>query len=179
MTDVGEEWQLVGRRKGKENQRRLKGLQHLLVFDPIFSRGEKTVLRKLGLNVLSENEEGKHLATKPTIFYLMHCGKALYNNILWNNWKIIMLTFGQLSTNRSFDREFQCDYSYMNQALDVCEEKQLPCPTRFSDVFGDTATITFPLGNLSKLPPSTWTEPQEQEYQHCPDLEIILKKIQM
>lgn len=67
----------------------------------------------------------------------------------------------------------------MNQALDVCEEKQLPCPTRFIDVFGDTATITFPLGNLSKLPQSTWVEPQEPEYQHCPDLEIILKKSQM
>lgn len=31
-------------------------------------------------------QEGKRLATKPTLFYLMHCGKALYNNLLWKNW---------------------------------------------------------------------------------------------
>lgn len=34
----------------------------------------------------SEMQEGKRLAIKPTLFYLMHCGKALYNNLLWKNW---------------------------------------------------------------------------------------------
>lgn len=31
-------------------------------------------------------QEGKRLVEKPTFFYLMHCGKALYNNLLWKNW---------------------------------------------------------------------------------------------
>lgn len=31
-------------------------------------------------------QEGKRLSTRPTVYYLMHCGKALYNNLLWKNW---------------------------------------------------------------------------------------------
>uniref|UniRef100_A0AAZ3R1Q6 SRR1-like domain-containing protein n=1 Tax=Oncorhynchus tshawytscha TaxID=74940 RepID=A0AAZ3R1Q6_ONCTS len=56
------------------------------VYDPVFSSGEMEVLRQLGLNVLTENEEGKRAVSRPTLFYLMHCGKALYNNLLWKNW---------------------------------------------------------------------------------------------
>lgn len=31
-------------------------------------------------------QEGKRAVCHPTLFYLMHCGKALYNNLLWKNW---------------------------------------------------------------------------------------------
>ena len=27
------------------------------------------------------------MTKRPTVFYLMHCGKALYNNLLWRNWE--------------------------------------------------------------------------------------------
>ena len=33
------------------------------------------------------SKEGKRLTKRPTVFYLMHCGKALYNNLLWRNWE--------------------------------------------------------------------------------------------
>lgn len=158
-------------------------LKDCSVYDPVFSSGERDVLRELGLTVLTENEEGKRSATKPTLFYLMHCGKALYNNLLWKNWSTqhlpLMIIFGNSFNgmrDRAIEREFKRDYRYISQAADMCEERALPCPSRLIDVFSDTAVITFPSSSLNKLPQSAWTEPHEPQYQHCPDLEIIQRE---
>ncbi|KAM7391867.1 hypothetical protein PAMP_022518 [Pampus punctatissimus] len=160
-------------------------LKDCSVYDPVFSSGERDVLRELGLTVLTKNEEGKRPATKPTLFYLMHCGKALYNNLLWKNWSTqrlpLMIIIGNSFSgiqDRTIEREFKRDYSYISQVVDVCEERALPCPSRLIDVFSDTSVITFPSRSLNKLPQSTWTEPPEPQYQYCPDLEIILKEAQ-
>ncbi|XP_054629930.1 SRR1-like protein isoform X2 [Dunckerocampus dactyliophorus] len=158
-------------------------LKDCFVFDPAFSPGEKDVLRVLGLTVLTENEEGKRLATKPTLFYLMHCGKALYNNLLWKNWSpqclpLMMIIGNSFSSmrERMIEREFKRNYSYISQAVTVCEERQLTCPSHLIDVFGDTALITFNSRNLISLPQFTWTETPEPQYQDCPDLEIIQRE---
>ncbi|KAM7018210.1 SRR1-like protein [Tautogolabrus adspersus] len=158
-------------------------LKNCSVYDPVFSSGERDVLRELELTVLMENEEGKHSATRPTLFYLMHCGKALYNNLLWKNWSpqrlpqliIIGNSFSGMK-DRTIEREFKCDYSYISQTVPVCEETQLPCPARLIDIFNDTAVITFPNSGLNRLPQSTWVEPPEPQYQHCTDLEIIRRE---
>ncbi|XP_020505579.2 SRR1-like protein [Labrus bergylta] len=158
-------------------------LKNCSVYDPVFSSGERDVLRELGLTVLTENEEGKHFATRPTFFYLMHCGKALYNNLLWKNWspqrlpQLIIIGNGFSGMkDRTIEREFKCDYSYISQTVPVCEETQLPCPARLIDIFNDTAVITFPNSGLNRLPQSTWVEPPEPQYQHCTDLEIIRRE---
>ncbi|TNN54975.1 SRR1-like protein [Liparis tanakae] len=158
-------------------------LKDCSVYDPAFSCGEMDVLRELGLTVLTENEEGKSLATQPTLFYLMHCGKALYNNLLWRNWSVQHLPLMKIIGNsfngmmdRTVEREFRRDYSYVAQAVSVCEERRLPCPSRLVDVFSDTAVITFPAAGLQRLPQCTWAEPPEPQYQHCSDLEIIQRE---
>ncbi|XP_051489556.1 SRR1-like protein isoform X2 [Apus apus] len=57
------------------------------LFDPAFSEQEVAVLGQLGLRLLPDNEEGKHdVEGSSTLFYMVHCGKALYNNLLWKNW---------------------------------------------------------------------------------------------
>ncbi|KAK7934066.1 hypothetical protein WMY93_004962 [Mugilogobius chulae] len=152
------------------------------VFDPVFSSGEKDVLKRIGLTVLTENEEGKREANKPTIFYLMHCGKALYNNLLWKNWnkqyltKIIIIgnSFCAMK-ERTIDREFIRDYKYISQITAVCKESLLPCPSHMIDVFSDTAVITFPPGGVDELSELTWLDPPEPQYEHCVDLEIVCK----
>lgn len=140
----------------------------------------------------------------------MHCGKALYNNLLWKNWSPqclpLMIIIGNsfngvrdrlvrdirewgsqclrnwevtssvCRPDRTIEREFKRDYGYIAQATSVCEERQLPCPSRLIDVFSDTAVITFPASSLNSLPQSTWAEPPEPQYQHCPDLEIIQRE---
>lgn len=157
-------------------------LSDCFVYDPVFSAGEKTVLKETGLTVLSENEEGKRQADKPTLYYMMHCGKALYNNILWKNWSKHCLTQIIIIGNsfhgmrdRTIDREFNRDYNYISQITSVCKEKLLPCPSHMIDVFSDTAVITFPPCGIDRLSQITWISPPEPQYEHCVDLEIIRK----
>ncbi|XP_028820909.1 SRR1-like protein [Denticeps clupeoides] len=150
------------------------------VYDPVFTSAECGTLRDLGFTVLTENEEGKRAVSRPTLFYLMHCGKALYNNLLWRNWSLQALPKVMVIGNsfhgiqeRILQRELQRDYTYLDAVMGTCEETALPCSPRFSDVFNDTALIRFPRQNLHKLPESSWTFPVEPQYQHCQDLEII------
>ncbi|XP_011763749.1 SRR1-like protein isoform X2 [Macaca nemestrina] len=66
---------------------------HCWVYDPLFSQLEIEVLNTLGVTVLSENEEGKRsIRGERTIFYMLHCGTALYNNLLWSNWSVDALS---------------------------------------------------------------------------------------
>ncbi|XP_024131788.1 SRR1-like protein [Oryzias melastigma] len=157
-------------------------LKNCFVYDPIFSSGEQKVLRELGMTVLTENEEGKRPVTKPTLFYLMHCGKALYNNLLWKNWSVQGLSQLRIIGNsfngmreRTMERVFKQEYSYISKAVELCEEKTLPCSSRMIDVFSDTAVITFPRHILLRAPQINWAESHEPEYKDCQDLEIILK----
>uniref|UniRef100_A0A8D2LWD8 SRR1 domain containing n=1 Tax=Varanus komodoensis TaxID=61221 RepID=A0A8D2LWD8_VARKO len=90
------------------------------VFDPVFSVLEIEVLRDLGLTVLQENEEGKRPIHEPTVFYMIHCGKALYNNLLWSNWSVEALSKMAIIGNsfrgiqeRVPSRIFHKDYSYI------------------------------------------------------------------
>ncbi|XDV49582.1 hypothetical protein PO909_018805 [Leuciscus waleckii] len=153
------------------------------VYDPVFSVSECDALKELGFTVLTENEEGKRPVYQPTLFYLMHCGKALYNNLLWRNWtpqtlqKIIIIgnRFHGIQ-ERMLQREFERDYSFLSNVTSVCDETPLPCAPRFMDVFNDTALIQFPLEKLNKLPETMWIEPSEPLYQHCQDLEIIQRE---
>lgn len=46
----------------------------------------QSTIQFLYYNHDNDPQEGKRLASRPTLFYLMHCGKALYNNLLWKNW---------------------------------------------------------------------------------------------
>lgn len=155
-------------------------LSDCFVYDPVFSPGEKAVLKELGMTVLTENEEGKRQANKPTIFYLLHCGKALYNNVLWKNWAKYYLTQIIIIGNsfsgmkdRTINREFNRDYNYISQITTVCKEKLLPCPSQMIDVFSDTAVITFPSSGINAISQSSWIKPPEPQYEHCADLEIV------
>ncbi|XP_044131324.1 SRR1-like protein isoform X2 [Bufo gargarizans] len=151
------------------------------VFDPVFSPSEIAVLQDLGLTVLLTNEEGKHAVRKPTVFYMPHCGKALYNNLLWRNWSgdalsqmvIIGNSFKGIE-ERLVSRILQRDYIYIYKSLQVVEETSLPESIHYSDVFNDTSIHSFPTAKLKSFPKETWQSQDEPQYQDCEDLEIIV-----
>ncbi|XP_045390317.1 SRR1-like protein isoform X1 [Lemur catta] len=99
---------------------------HCWVYDPLFSQLEIAILNTLGVIVLSENEEGKRsVCGEPTIFYMLHCGTALYNNLLWSNWSadalsrmiVIGNSFRGLE-ERLLARILQKNYPYVAKYLD-------------------------------------------------------------
>uniref|UniRef100_A0A4W2CNJ5 SRR1-like domain-containing protein n=1 Tax=Bos indicus x Bos taurus TaxID=30522 RepID=A0A4W2CNJ5_BOBOX len=157
---------------------------HCCVYDPLFSRLEIAVLNALGVVVLGDNEEGKRsVCGEPTIFYMPHCGTALYNNLLWRNWSVDALSkvviignsFGGLE-ERLLTRILHKHYPYVAKILTGLEELAFPQTPRYMDVFNDTSLHWFPVQKLTQLPTDTWAFREEPDYQDCEDLEIIRKK---
>ncbi|XP_055972545.1 SRR1-like protein [Sorex fumeus] len=154
---------------------------HCCVYDPLFSPCETAALQALGVTVLSENEEGKRsISGEPTLFYMPHCGTALYNNLLWKNWSpdalshmlIIGNSFGALQ-DRMLTRILQKNYPYIAKILQGLEELRIPETPQYSDTFNDTSVHWFPEPKLRQLPADTWAYREEPDYRDCEDLEII------
>ncbi len=61
-------------------------LSEIIVYDPVFTESEISVLRSFGFEVQAQNDqccyEVKH---KKVLFFMVHCGAAMYNNVLWSN----------------------------------------------------------------------------------------------
>lgn len=59
-------------------------------FDPMTTAREcSTLLSKLNVTVIGENERGKRPITRPTLFFMPHCPMRLYSNVLWSNWSAL------------------------------------------------------------------------------------------
>lgn len=153
------------------------------LFDPAFSQLELAALQELGLSLLTENEEGKHsINGSPTLFYMVHCGKALYNNLLWKNWSVGALS-NMVIIGNSFkgieerlpSRVLERDYTYIAKVLKGVEEVALPAHPRYLDTFNDTSIHWFPAYKLERLSAEAWEFLEEPTYEECDDLEIIRK----
>ncbi|XP_029078485.1 SRR1-like protein [Monodon monoceros] len=157
---------------------------HCWVYDPLFSQLEIAVLSTLGVVVLSENEEGKRsVYGEPTVFYMLHCGTALYNNLLWRNWSIDALSKMVIVGNsfrgleeRLLTRILQKHYPYVAKVLKGREELAFPQTSQYTDVFNDTSVHWFPVQKLTQLSTDTWAFREEPDYQDCEGLEIIRNK---
>lgn len=95
---------LLGLRQTIENT--LGVTVHACAFDPILGPQEKAALTKLHIKALDENHEGKWTAKRTTIFFMVHCGAGLYNNVIWANWlhmdRIVIIgnSFQKMSVTR-------------------------------------------------------------------------------
>ncbi|KAI9226241.1 MAG: SRR1-domain-containing protein [Piptocephalis tieghemiana] len=64
----------------------LQDLEDFFVYDPIFTEMDKQILEHGGAKVLKENEEGHRSLNQPTLTYMPHCDRVLYNALLQANW---------------------------------------------------------------------------------------------
>lgn len=147
------------------------------IFDPKFTEEEKLTLKDLGFNVISINEAGKRNCNKRTLFYMPHCGKALYNNLIWANWGecldnlvIIGNSFTRMVENIP-ERILAKTGSYIMKVQPFVTEKELTVTEKFESVFNDTVIHTFK-GLNSKVSEDFWDDNSEPDYK-C-DPEIIL-----
>lgn len=56
------------------------------IYDPIMSKEDECIACHFGFQLLKENDQGKRKVYKNTLFYMPHCGRQLYCNVLCSNW---------------------------------------------------------------------------------------------
>ncbi|XP_051032387.1 SRR1-like protein isoform X2 [Phodopus roborovskii] len=133
---------------------------------------------------LERCQEGKRsIQGQPTVFYMPHCGTALYNNLLWSNWSVDALSRVVIIGNslqcieeRLLTKILHKNYPYIAKIVKSLEEFPLPQTPRYTDTFNDTSVHWFPLLKLQGLPGDLWASREEPDYQDCEDLEIIRKQ---
>lgn len=153
----------------------------VLLYDPKFLSVEKEVLTGFGLQVLTENEEAKRCCEGPSLFYMPHCGKSLYNNLLFANWSperlchivIIGNSFTNMVQNLPSSTLKRCAPLVM-KIQPYTEEVVFPGNFQFDDVFNDTVIHVFPKEKLLPIAVEFWEDCPEPTYD-VDDLEFIPK----
>ncbi|XP_013165899.1 PREDICTED: SRR1-like protein [Papilio xuthus] len=144
----------------------------VLVHDPIFYIGECELLKRLGLIVIEENNEGSYVIsnTNITVVYLPHCPKQLTNNFLWSNWDIrlencILLcnSFTSLLENHP-SRMLSEMVPYIYKLSKYLDEVILDNSFQYKDIFNDTSIHYIKKGELSKVDSNFWNKPEKPKY---------------
>ncbi|CEH14292.1 Uncharacterized conserved protein [Ceraceosorus bombacis] len=92
-------------------------------FDPIWTKEDTDLLGSFGLTCLSKNEQGSYVLEQPTLVYMPHCGRSLYESILRANWSIKGLQNLLLCSN-GFDKYAQLSNDLKRKA--PCMHRILP-----------------------------------------------------
>lgn len=139
------------------------------LFDPVLYSEELAAITEHGIKILPENKSCKHRVHVPTLFYMPHCGKAMYNNLLWANWSpgslaLVTIIGNSLSSyhERLPAKQLKAEAPYIQQISSFCQEHPLPSSYTDPTVFNDLALHIVSQELLSKAPPSVWencTEP--------------------
>lgn len=162
--------------------RELLRLPNLYVFDPIFLNFEKELLTRLGIAMIDRNEEGKRKVDGRTLFYLPHCGRALYNNLLWANWGLGLSRV--LIVGNSFARVAEtvangvlaARWPYLLRAVAHADEFGVANCFRFRDIFNDLSIHIFPPDKVGAFPDEYWDDCDEPVYDTS-DMEIITNEM--
>lgn len=56
------------------------------VYDPVLSEDELVVVESFGCRRIPVNEACRRAVSHPTLFFMLHCGMAMYTNLLGANW---------------------------------------------------------------------------------------------
>jgi len=148
---------------------------HVAVFDPVFSALERHYLEMQGCEVLAHNDEGRCVARTPTLFFLPHCGRQLYSNLLGANWSAAQLP-GIRVLGNSFGaygeaipdgkRQQVARWCALARAAPITEEQTCgqPAAGRDADFCNAFNNLSFHTFHAKDLPPDGrpfWTlEPQ-------------------
>ncbi|XP_021939694.1 SRR1-like protein isoform X2 [Zootermopsis nevadensis] len=156
---------------------------HVSIFDPIFYNSEINILRELGFEVITVNEEGKRRASPDavTLIYLPHCPKQLTNNFLWSNWGpelrnciIFSNSFSRIIESQP-KRILKANAEYILNISPYTEELGVDNSFRYKDIFNDIAIHIFPQKKLNSVSQVFWNLCDEPEYS-ADETEFITNK---
>lgn len=140
------------------------------LYDPVFGYTDKEIIENFKLELIPNNEEAKRKISQKTLFFVPHCGKPLYNNILWANWGVGLenvIIFG--NSFRSYQerlpsRQLQAEASYIARILPLTNEIQVQSLFQYNDVFNDLSLHYFLADKLNKQSVLFWENCNEPFY---------------
>jgi len=157
-------------------------------YDPVFDALEVAFLESRGCAVLWRNREGRHLAQGGcTLFFMPHCGRELYSNLLGANWGAAPLS-QLLVLGNSFrayaggpGTEVAAAWSPLFRALQIVSEVSIgPAPGTtssrrgdselFANAFNNTSLHAFADETMRDLPSDWW----ERSFEPTPAGEPLL-----
>ncbi|XP_013782894.1 SRR1-like protein [Limulus polyphemus] len=153
-------------------------IDNVLLYDPMFSSSEIQLLKKAGCEIIVKNEEGKRSVKTKTLFYMPHCGKPLYNSVLWANWSpdhlplVVILgnSFNTMMCNTPV-KWLEDSVPYIVKVLPFKQETMIENDFRINDIFNDIAVHSFNREKLLQELSDFWEEATEPSYNS--DDEII------
>ncbi|XP_064392471.1 SRR1-like protein isoform X1 [Halichondria panicea] len=135
------------------------------LFDPMLSSEEREAVERTGCSLLPHNELCKHPVHHSTLFFMPHCGRAMYNNLLWSNWSPTSLPCVTIIGNRLSSylerlptKHLAKETPYIHRALQYSTEVTLSNTYPDSTVFNDLAIHTFPVEKLLTAQHTEWTD---------------------
>lgn len=123
-------------------------LELVELFDPAFTQLDLRVIQDLyKLKITTTNEKSMRTVSKVTLFYMPHCPKALYNNLLYANWSVEdlsrLIIFGNSFTTlknmlvNGKNEDLSRCYSYLSDACLVLDEVELDYNCESTNAFLD------------------------------------------
>jgi len=68
------------------NIAKAQNIEKIEYYDPTLCPGCETSLKLMGFTILAENAKGSYRSENDTLFFMPHCPKFLYHNLLSTNW---------------------------------------------------------------------------------------------
>jgi hypothetical protein len=119
-------------------------------YDPLFTKLDKCLLTsKFNFKISDKNDEGKCcIENERTLLYMPHCGKALYNNVIFSNWSdksldnlfVIGNSFKTITSMEGFSSD---TYKYICGSLKGAFESRPEERCEYTNGFNDMSITRF------------------------------------
>lgn len=152
------------------------------LFDPILTGKEQEMIQGYDIQVVEENEECKRRVSRKTLFFMLHCGKPMYNNLLWANWGRNLMNICIIGNSFSSYHErlpsrlLKASASFLHEIHSYTSEHRITNSFLHEDIFNDTSIHIFPESLIHGAPDGVWLYCPEPE-SSTNDTEIICKKV--
>ncbi|KAJ3156136.1 hypothetical protein HDU86_004104 [Geranomyces michiganensis] len=109
---------------------------------------DQPVMEHFGCSVIAKNERGARSVTKPTLFFMPHCGHILYDAVLRSNWVSLPTILIVGNSFAAYDtllqaRDKRDQAPFLLAAGGTVEEIPFPKGYEIPDVFNNTSLHSF------------------------------------
>lgn len=146
--------------------------QSAWIFDPIMTKSDVELAFKFGFQVPQHNKAGRHHVSKRSVFYMPHCPRALYDNLLLENWNEaslgnLMIIGNSFSHYELFTSTHQMKESMIYRALPHVKEHVIHQPGQgeLFAAFNDQSVHIFDSESLQNMSDAFWKDVIEESVQ--------------